>query len=155
MNEIENVFPNSTFVFTSRNPVNVVPSTCGMVECAASFKADWSQLILSHVGGYTIERMAGFAKFQDAFIAKKKKEGKPCVEIDYKFSVKNPMESVEKIYKAAGRELTEKARAEMLAHLGEHTQHKHGKADYSLEKFELTEESISTGMADYKRNNGV
>jgi hypothetical protein len=155
MNEIDTVFPDSSFVFTSRNPVNVVPSTCGMVECAASFKADWKQLILSHVGGYTIQRMAGFAKFQDAFIAKKKREGKPCVEIDYKYSVKNPMESVEKIYSAANRELTDKARAEMLAHLGEHTQHKHGKADYSLEKFGLTENSISEGMAEYKKNNGV
>ena len=76
-------------------------------------------------------------------------------KIDYKYSVKNPMESVEKIYSAANRELTDKARAEMLAHLGEHTQHKHVKADYSLEKFGLTENSISEGMAEYKKNNGV
>ena len=155
MNEIDTVFPEASFVFTNRNPVNVVPSTCGMVECAASFKADWRHVILKHVGGYTVERMASFAAFQDRFISKKAKTDKPCVCINYKVSVKSPMEGVERIYKSAGRELTDKARAEMEKHRDSFTQHKHGKADYSMQKFGLTEALVEEGMADYKKNNGV
>jgi hypothetical protein len=62
--------------------------------------------------------MAMFAHFQDKFIAKKKNSEKPCITINYKDSIKDPMAGVERIYEQCGRHLSDEARAAMKAHQG-------------------------------------
>ena len=49
----------------------------------------------------------------------------------------NPLDAVQRIYDAAGRELTGDVRAKMQRHLDANKQHTHGKPDYSLEKYDL------------------
>ena len=36
LQEFAKTFPDATFVFTTRDPIHCVPSTCGMIEASTS-----------------------------------------------------------------------------------------------------------------------
>lgn len=63
LGELAAVFPDAAFVFTSREPKSVLPSTCGMAEAAASVKMDYSDPArLSHLGASCADRFARFGQ---------------------------------------------------------------------------------------------
>ena len=155
--EMYEAFPDAAYVFTSRDPVNVIPSTCGLVEVAASIKANWGKggtTLFHHIGGYVFGRMEFLARKQDEFIRSAEKGDKllKVINLPYKATIKSPMASVEKIYELAGRKVSEETRRRMEAHLKENTQGKHGKANYSLEKFGLTEGRLLDSFGQYKKD---
>ncbi|GMH84815.1 hypothetical protein TrST_g238 [Triparma strigata] len=150
LSEVSSAFPNSTIVFTNRNPMNVVPSTCGLIEVAASLKADWSDeaSMWKWIGSYTLDRMKYFAKEQIKWC--ETQERHEVIHLDYKETLADPLGTVKRIYGAAGRVFEGEAEESMREHLESNTQHKHGKADYSLEKFGLSKERVEDGMREYE-----
>ena len=152
--EFSEGFPNATYVFTNRDPLNVIPSTCGLIEVAAAIKADWKNEdeMLNFVGSYTLSRMGGFAKYQSTFIEKiAKNKNIKCLALRYPDVIKDPIKEVKRIYEFAGRELTDDTISDMEIHLKDNTQAKHGKANYSLEKYGLSKEKVEEVMKDYKK----
>ncbi|GMI31098.1 hypothetical protein TrCOL_g6251 [Triparma columacea] len=69
--------------------------------------------------------------------------------------MEDKLRSTRKIYSAAGRELGSSALREMKEHLDTNAQHKHGRAEYGLEKFGLSERRVGEVMKDYKEEFGV
>lgn len=157
--ELEAGFPGATFVFTSRDPKNVIPSTCGLVEVAAAFKADWGSdpsVLMTRIGEYVLKRMELFAALQSKFVkGRGGKEGKGVTCVRYQDVMEDKLRSTRKIYSAAGREIGEEAMREMKEHLDANAQHKHGRAEYGLEKFGLSEMRVGEVMKDYKEEFGV
>jgi len=112
LEEIDAVFPNSTYVFTNRDPLNVVPSTAGLVEAAASVKADWSNSrnMFNHVGKYIQARMKEFGDHELKFTSSAKAKNRNIVITRYPDVIKDPVAAVEEIYRASERELTDEAK---------------------------------------------
>ncbi|GMH47973.1 hypothetical protein TrLO_g12594 [Triparma laevis f. longispina] len=150
LNEVSDAFPEATIVFTNRDPMKVVPSTCGLIEVAASLKADWREEdeMWKWIGDYTLDRMQYFASEQMKWTEKQKRH--TVINLDYSETLKDPLKTVKNIYSKAGRKFEGTASNSMKAHLEENTQHKHGRADYSLEKFGLSKERVEAGMREYE-----
>ncbi|GMH63295.1 hypothetical protein TrRE_jg812 [Triparma retinervis] len=97
-------FPDAAFVFTSRDPKNVIPSTCGLVEVAAAFKADWGadpSVLMSRIGEYVLGRMEHFASLQSEFVESRGgREGGNVTCLRYQDVMEDKIGEVAKIYEA-------------------------------------------------------
>ena len=156
--ELESAFPSATFVFTSRDPKNVIPSTCGLVEVAAAFKADWGRepkVLMGRIGGYVLGRMRLFADLQAEFVDRRGEGDEKVLKLRYQDVMEDKIREAARIYGAAGREMEGEAGRKMREHLEVNKQHKHGRADYSLEKFGLDEGKVKEVMKGYKEQFGV
>lgn len=103
LNELLISFPTSTYVFTNRNPLSVIPSTCGLVEVFASLKADWIEStdrksILETLGDYVVDRMTVFADKQKVFVEEASKNGSTikCLCLRYPDVIKDPIKEVQR-----------------------------------------------------------
>lgn len=143
---------DALFVFTSRDPTKLVPSTCGMAEVAACLKADWTTCTLPALGASVARRMADWAARQKAFVDAKKGRGSNVLCLRYEDVVADPMAAVARIYESSGRVLTDETAATMRAHLDRNAQHRHGRPDYSMAKFGLEPATLEATFADYKRD---
>ena len=151
LKETSDAFPEATFVFTSRNPMNVIPSTAGMVEVAASLKADWSDEdeLWKWIGKYILAGMYFLASNQSDWIKNNQKH--KVLSLKYPETLADPLGTVKRIYAAAGRKFEGEAEEAMKKHLESNKQHKHGKAEYSLEKFGLSEARVKSTMSKYEK----
>ncbi len=77
------------------------------------------------------------------------------VDVSYYDLIKDPIPEVERIYDAAGMELTSAAREAMDAFRQVNKQHKYGRHKYSLADFGMTKEDIETRFAAYRARFGV
>lgn len=74
-----------------------------------------------------------------------------ALHIQYETLILDPIGIVEQIYQRFGYEMTDEFRDNMLKHLKENQQHKHGKPDYSLDAFGLTEAKVNEAFAEYNQ----
>ena len=63
-------------------------------------------------------------------------------------NLSQPLTCVNEIYKHAGKEFTKEIEACMKAHMDNNKKGKHGKAVYSLDKFQLSEKMIEEEVRD-------
>ncbi|GMI03222.1 hypothetical protein TrLO_g15003 [Triparma laevis f. longispina] len=147
--ELAAAFPNARFVFTSRDPKSVLPSLCGLNEVASSIKFNYRNgRDLAPLGEGVVGRISGYAKQQEMFI---KDQPEKCLALSYREMVKEPLTCVNEIYKHAGKEFTKEIEACMKAHMDNNKKGKHGKAVYSLDKFQLSEKMIEEEFAGYQQ----
>ena len=74
-----------------------------------------------------------------------------CVALTYDEMTRDPLAALRRVYARTGRALDGAAEAAMRAHLADNAQHKHGKPDYSLEKFGLSADAIDKRFAEYEQ----
>jgi hypothetical protein len=138
------VFPAATVIFTSRSPSSVLPSIAGLNEVALSVKYDY-RYGMGRIGEGVVARLLNYAVCQGEFCDKHE-----CVQVRYDELLSDPIEQARRIYSAAGRELTDEIVSRMVAHKDGNKQGKHGKADYSMEKFELDRENTGKLFEEYE-----
>ena len=85
----------------------------------------------------------------------KRVDDRGFVDVSYYDLVKDPIREVERIYAAAGKELSGEARATMEASRRVHKPHQYGKHKYALEDFGMTRDDIEPRIADYRAHFGV
>ena len=149
LEEYKAAFPNAVFVFTSRDPKSVVPSLCGLNEVALSLKYDYRKAKdLAPIGEGVIGRVAGYAKAQGEFIA-----ANPSISmnIPYQRMVQDPIAAARGIYEFSGREFTGEVEEKMRRHALNNKKGKHGRAEYSLEKFGLSGEQVDAAFPGYEK----
>jgi len=134
--ELAAAFPDAAFVFTSRDPIQMMPSTCGMAEAFAGLQMRYDDG-LAVLGKAIASRMHQYATSQLAFCKTPPKGLKKPITLRYKEVLAKPMDAVRDIYKATGRPLSDAVVQTMAAHLAANKQHKEGRPDYSLAKFGL------------------
>lgn len=140
------VFPGALIVQTHRDPVSTTASFSSMLAHAHSMFSD--QVDAAAVARHWLHRNAGMVDR-----ALDVRDARPEVFLDVSYSelVDDPLRQVERIYAAAGFELTEQIRARMAEHRAGHAQNAHGVHRYDLADFGLTVDDVDAAYARYKR----
>jgi hypothetical protein len=144
------VFPNALIVQTHRDPVRTTASFASML-------AHGHAVFSEHVDAPTIARhwLHKNADMVDRALTVRSTSPQSFLDVSYYDLIDDPMTQVERIYSAAGLELTDTIRARMHAHQQSHTQNKHGSHRYTLEEFGLSADEVDAAYANYREYFGI
>lgn len=139
-------FPDATVVVTHRDPVAVVQSTATMVCYGArtsyrTTRPDWYR-------DYWTDRIGRLldASLRDRHLLADDR----TVDVLFHEYMADEMGTVQRVYDAAGIELTEQARAEIEAHRAAHPRGKEGRVVYDLRRdFATTPEEVRSRFGAY------
>lgn len=138
------MFPDVSLVVTHRNPLEILPSYCSMMDTLMVAREDFDRKELGRVVLGSLARWLerGLAVRDAADPAR-------FVDVDYRTFVADPMKGVRGIYDHFGLDLPPESEAQMQAWADENRQGKHGKHDYEMDRYGLTAEMVKSRFADY------
>lgn len=150
--ELLAVYPDAGIIQTHRNPLEVMASLASlstMLRAAFSASAD------PHEIGREMARRWGDGLLQSL---QRRDSGRlPAdrfIDIDYRAIVREPIDTVRKIYSRFGRELDTEAEQAMRDFLAANPKDKHGTHRYSLKEFGLDSDEQARRFADYRARFG-
>ena len=141
---LHETFPKAVFVHSHRDMAEVMPSYCGLME--AIYRPLLEPVDPHRIGrealdywGHEMSRYArDRAELGDAIT---------MIDLPYLDLVRDPIAAVRTIYRHAGIDFTEEASAAIRGWFAANPQHKHGKANHSLERYGLSPERIAATFA--------
>lgn len=140
------VYPDAQVIMTHRHPKSVVPSAASLMSTVRSLYSKKDSVLRS--GRESLEMWSDYHdRFLDARIKVKKEE--QIIDLLFEDFVDGHLAVVESIYEKFGLELTDKTRQKMQHFLNNEPKNKHGKHEYSLEQFGLTENDIEKKYQRY------
>ncbi|MEH6583339.1 MAG: sulfotransferase, partial [Halioglobus sp.] len=151
IDSIVKVFPDARFIWCHRNPQHVVPSINSMNQMVMSMYAGDS----SHIDPHKIGRdvMDWYAMSLELGLAERAKlPAERFIDCSQQEFVDRPMALAERIYKAFDLPLSEASRAALQAHVDANPKGKHGKHEYDLAAYGLTEAMIDQRFDFYTRD---
>ncbi|MFZ4434049.1 MAG: sulfotransferase family protein [Microthrixaceae bacterium] len=139
-------FPDATVVVTHRDPVAVVQSTATMITYGArtlyrSPRPEWYR-------DYWTDRIGRLldASLRDRHVLPEHR----TVDVFFHEYMADEMAAVERVYDAAGIELTDQARSAIEAYQAAHPRGKEGRVVYDLRRdFSTTPEEVRSRFGDY------
>ena len=142
------VFPDALVVITHRDPNEVVPSTCKLMEMGTYFHYEGNTLDRRWIGECS-ERMS--QTMCDRLMEYREKHGHDSFfDVRYPDLVADPIKMVRDIYQKAGHKITDAFEANMAQYMKENPQGKHGRNNYNLELYGLTQEGMNQKFGKYK-----
>ena len=145
------VFPDARFVWCHRDPQKVVPSINSMNRAIMGmYMGDHSHLDSGEIGRAVMEWYA--LSLEKGLAMREQLPPKLFTDCSQRQFVENPMGVVEGVYEAFDLTLTDDSRSVLQAHIDDNPQGKHGKHEYNLAEFGLTEELIAERFAFYTDN---
>jgi len=149
---VVDTFPDACIVWGHRQPVEVVPSICSLTELVMRMYMGDTPDYPPHKLGPVV--MDWYATSLERGLAEREHLD-PGRVVDYGFREfgDDPMGTVEKIYGHFGLELPVESRAAIEAYIVANPKGKHGKHDYELEKYGLSERIINQRFAFYLDDN--
>ena len=144
------LFPDGTVVITHRDLLECVPSYCSMVR---SMLSEHETVDPRYIGEVVLDYLA--RSMERAMEARTRIEAGRIVDVAYKDFIADPVGTGLRIHHAAGLDAGPRVEAAFRAHADAHPKNKHGKHDYGLEAFGLTEAGIRARFADYAKAYGV
>jgi len=142
--EMARVFPGATIVQTHRDPLSVVPSTASLISYSRRMGTfDVNPTTVGRYWAWRVERLLTRS------IEQREATGTPVVDVRFPDLLADPMGVVADIYRAAGRDLTDDARAAMERYLVERPKGHFGAHRYSAEDFGLDPADLRRRFADY------
>ena len=140
LSPLVDVFPHITFVQSHRNLAEVLPSYCRLIETMLEPLVELGDL---HEFGqaqidYWNPEFKRNAEQRKTLGAKLRIIDEPYLNI-----VKDPVAIARKVYELAGMTLSSEGEEKMRQWSRDNEQHKHGKAEYSLARYGLTEVGIT------------
>ncbi|MBV6423479.1 MAG: hypothetical protein NAOJABEB_01272 [Steroidobacteraceae bacterium] len=145
------VFPDACIIQTHRDPVQCVPSVCGVIHPARTFfhgcEIDPRTLGPRErdLWAWSVERGEEVRRHHaDRFI-----------DIDFRAFRREPMREVGRIYAQFGLDLDPAAERSMRAWLAANPQHKHGKHEYTPEQYGVTADELRRHFAPYIARHGL
>jgi hypothetical protein len=139
------VFPDACVVQTHRDPAACIPSVCSVIHPARRFflATDADPM---RIGPRELEFWARSAERAESVRHK-------CPErfLDVRFSdvQRAPMAVVQRIYRHFRLDLSAAAEQAMLAWIAANPQHRHGRHEYTLAQFGLSEAAVHERFAEY------
>jgi len=141
-------YPDALIVQTHRSPTSFVGSGCSFSELLRKggsdyvdpkvIGKDWMDLLRAYTSTFEAARTKLEPQFPGQF-----------VDLYHDDFVQDPWPGIELIYQRGGRELTAEGRASMQQWQDDHPKGKHGKHEYSLEKYGITQAELESVFGDY------
>jgi hypothetical protein len=142
------VFPDARFVWCHRDPQKVVPSINSMNKIVMGmFAGDFSHLDAGEIGRAVMEWYA--MSLEQGLAMRDKLPAELFVDCSQRQLVDNPMGVVQSVYDGFGLALSDESRAVMQGHVDANPKGKHGKHEYDLAEYGLTNELIAQRFAFY------
>lgn len=145
LDALNEVFPDSQLVMTHRDPADVLGSIGSLIENVRMIYSD--DVDLHRIGETFMETFAIMIERQNAF--REKHGADSILDVQYVDVMKNPIGECRRIYEHFGEPFTEAAENAMNAYMEANPKGKHGKHEYSLERYGLTREGVHEAFADY------
>lgn len=139
------VFPDACIIQTHRDPAKCIPSVCALIWPARNFfQARETDPTL--IGPRELEFWASSAER-----ARKVRLARPDRFFDVRFADfrRDPLAVVDAIYRHFGMTLGDESRQRMRQWLDANPQHKHGRHEYTAERFGLSDAAIHDRFAEY------
>jgi len=140
------VFPKATVVHTHRDPLKTSPSLFSMLTHLQMIFSD--EVVPNRVAEHWLGKIENMARRTMATRDRVNDEG--FIDVSYYDLIKDPVPEVERIYRAAGEELSATAREAMQASRKVNKQHKYGRHKYSLADFGMSEDDVERRIATYR-----
>lgn len=131
------LFPDSCIVITHRNPLECVTSYASMMAAMMVHRENFDA---KKLGPVVLEYLA--RKMQRALEARDILDEKHFFDVQFTDFINNPVATAESIYQHFNLPLPESTLKNMQAYAAEHPMGKHGKHEYKLAEFGLTEEMV-------------
>ncbi|WP_285021024.1 sulfotransferase [Novosphingobium sp. fls2-241-R2A-195] len=145
LDSLYEVYPDAQLVMTHRDPADVLGSIGSLIENVRRIYSD--EIDLEGIGRTFMETFALMIERQDAFRAAHGADA--ILDVQYVDVMKDPIGTCRSIYDHFGEPFTQEAAAGMEAYMAANPKGKHGKHDYSLERYGLTREGVHAAFADY------
>ena len=141
------IFPDGPIIMIShRDPVKMVASTLTHMDQihqhfydGHSLKPGWGEKMLE----WLLRRVNGHMAWRD------RNPDFEVLDLNFVDICRDSIATAEKIYDFAGMELTEEGKRRIRQWDEDHPRDKHGRIQYSLEKYGLTEERVREAYAPY------
>jgi hypothetical protein len=138
-------YPDARLVLLHRDPTALCASACSLISTlTGTFSdADHTAYIAEHWTNLLAESIDRSEAFRRAHPERE------IVDVQYADLVGDPIDTVEKIYAACGREFDEQGRAAVTASVAANTKGRFGTHGYRLEDYGLQASEIRERFADY------
>jgi len=138
LDTILKIYPDARFVWTHRDPLTAVGSFCSLITLGhrgGSGKID-KEWIAQDMPWQAVLHADRIMDFRD-------RAGEDrVIDVHYADLMRNPIESMRKLYAALGDEFTPEAQASMQAWIDDNPQGKFGRHEYKLGEFGLTPDQV-------------
>ncbi|MFT3930681.1 MAG: sulfotransferase [Spongiibacteraceae bacterium] len=139
------IYPDARFVWTHRDPLTAMGSFCSLLSLSHNaFMGRVDTKWLGENCSYqAVEHANRAMDFRDKFGEER------VVDVHYADLMRQPIETMRKLYKALGDEFTAEAESSMQAWLDDNPQDKFGRHEYKLAQYGLTPEQVRKSFERY------
>lgn len=143
LDQLASLFPDCAIIITHRNPLQCVTSYASMMAAMMNNRECDKQ----ELGPVVMEYLA--AKLERSLQHRENINPSRILDIQFNDFIDDSMATVDKIYQHFEFDMSEETRQTMLAYVNEHPMGKHGKHDYQLDEYGLTEQQILNRFGFY------
>ncbi|HNN91841.1 MAG TPA: sulfotransferase [Pseudomonadota bacterium] len=143
-------FPDARVVLLHRDPKVTVPSLCYLIEALFGcywLPESWDRRTLGPFVCELYEAMTQrLMRHRDAH----PETSRQFFDLEYAGLMADPVGTVQRIYQSFGIAYPASLEDRLKDYLAQQPQHKHGKPDYTLEKYGVTAQQIDQRFAEYR-----
>lgn len=147
LDALTEIYPDAQLVMTHRDPVAVVGSACSLIKHVRVMFSD--TVDLAAIGADMVDT---FETMIARMLAYREQHGWDSIcDVSYKALTRDPVGEMQRVYAHFGETLSSAAEAAMRAYVDRNPQGKHGRHDYGLEEYGLSEGEVRERFANYER----
>lgn len=136
LDQLVALFPDCSIIITHRNPLQCVTSYASMMAAMMNNR----ECDKKALGPVVMEYLA--AKLERSLEQRQAIDDKRILDLQFNDFIDDGLATVDKIYQHFDLPMTDKTRQAMQAYADEHPMGKHGKHDYQLDEYGLSEQQI-------------
>ena len=151
LNELKAVYPDAQFVMTHRNPVDVLGSACSLHKAVRPLFS--SEVDHKAIGDNLIATFDIMIERTNAYL---EAHGDDAIyHLRYPDLTRDPIGELKKIYAHFNETWTPEAETAMQRHMAENPKGKHGRHEYSLTDYGLTDAYVRDHFREYCDRFGI
>ena len=150
LDAIVGLFPDACIVQTHRDPAEVIPSYCSMMQALMSIRAAVDP---RELGPVVLEYLA--RSLERGLALRERCDPARFVDVDYRAFVAAPVAEVARVYERFRLPFADDLERAMQRFLDENPQGKHGAHHYALEDYGLTAAAVRDRLAFYVERFGL
>jgi len=145
------VFPDALVIWTHRDPLKIIPSSCSFCTFFRQTRSD--QVDLKEIGNDVLNSAA--CMVNRGMKVRESYDPARFYDVDYYAMIKDPIGEVRQIYKFIGDDLSDQSLNRMKAWLAVNPRNKYGIHRYRLETFEHDSSEVNRRFESYRERFSV